>query len=66
LGKNAQDREERCRFQFFGAEPFDGAFEIVWAVLGFRGKGPWRFVARGDVDAAQEDGMEFDFDIVLL
>ena len=64
--ENAQYRKERCRLQLLGSEPFDRALHVVRAVFGFRGKRPRRLVARSDVDAAEEDGMEFHFDIVLL
>jgi len=31
----------------------------------FRGKSPRGFIAASDVDAAEEDGVDFDFDAVL-
>ena len=43
--ENTQDGKEGCRLQLFGAEPLDGAFEVVCTVVGFCGEGPWGFVA---------------------
>lgn len=63
--ENAQDGEEGRGLQGFRPEPFDRAFEVVRAVLCFGRQRPRRFVARGDVDAAEEDRVEFDFDVVL-
>lgn len=39
-------------------EIVDGAFHVVWPVLGFGGDGPRRLVAGADVETAEEDGVE--------
>jgi hypothetical protein len=57
-GHDAEDGEEGWGGEFFGAVVLDGAGEVVGAVVGFGGEGPWGFVAAADVYAAEEDGVE--------
>lgn len=63
--ENAQDGEKGRGLQLLGPEPFDRALEVVGPVFRFGGEGPRRFVPRADVDAAEEDGVELDFYVVL-
>lgn len=44
----------------------NGALEVVWRVLGFGRQRPWGFVARADIDSAEEDGMKLYFNTILL
>jgi hypothetical protein len=63
LRDNAQDGKEGGRGEGLGAEMRDCALKVVFGKGGFGGECPGGFVARADVYAAEEDGVESGYEI---
>ena len=58
LRNNGKDWEEGRRFQCDSSVMLNRSLKIKRPVFGLCWKCPWRFVARADIDAAEEDRVE--------